>query len=363
MENPYPYPKNRLDPTRTTGLILCGMGGPDGPDAVEPFLRNLFADPAIFPVPKPIGPVLGRLLARIRTPGVRRRYLTISPDGATAQLPTTRHQSAELARRLDARGRPTVSGVAMRYWRPFPDETVLELRGCGAEQFLVVPTYPQYSRATGGSTLGFVLDALQRLAPAAAVHVLAEWGLESGFVAALAGPVATSLTEWAASGSEPAACAWVSVAHSLPQKLIDGGDPYLDQTRATVAAVHAEVARRLAGVGHGDWFAALPGGAEPLLGFQSRVGPIRWIGPRITTEVERLARAGCRRLHVQPISFTCEHIETLLELDIELKDAAARVGITDFRRGAALNLDPGWLDSLAEELARTAFDTEDDARA
>ena len=153
MDRPCPYPKTHLDPTRTTGLIMCGMGGPDGPDAVEPFLRNLFADPAIFPVPKPFGPLLGRFIAKVRAPGVRRNYLTISPDGATAQLPTTRRQGEELARRLGTRGRRTVSGVAMRYWRPYPDETVPELRSRGAEQFLVVPTYPQYSCATNGSTL------------------------------------------------------------------------------------------------------------------------------------------------------------------------------------------------------------------
>jgi ferrochelatase len=152
------------------------------------------------------------------------------------------------------------------------------------------------------------------------------------------------------------------VAHSLPQKLIDGGDPYLDQTRATLAAVHAAVAHELNAAGHGDWFAALPGGGEPLLAFQSRVGPIKWVGPEVTNEVKRLAAAGCRHLHLQPVSFTCEHIETLMELDVELKEDAARLGIDDFRRGAALNLDAGWLDSMAKELARTAFDGEDDAR-
>ena len=59
------------------------MGGPDGPDAVGPFLRNLFSDPMIFPAPKPFGPLLGQLIARLRTSGVRKRYLTISPDGRT----------------------------------------------------------------------------------------------------------------------------------------------------------------------------------------------------------------------------------------------------------------------------------------
>ena len=359
MAQPRPYPKSLLDSGRTTGLILCGMGGPDGPAAVEPFLRNIFADPTIFPVPRPFGPLLGRFIAKVRAPGVRRRYLTISPDGATAQLPTTLRQGEELARRLGATGRRTVSGAAMRYWHPYPDETVTELRGRGAEQFLVVPTYPQYSRATSGSTLGFVLDSLGRLAPEAPTHVVPAWGLEPGYVTALARPAAARLATWAATGVDPACCAWLCVAHALPQKLIDGGDPYLDQTRATVSAVHAEVRQHLADLGHGDWFTAVAGGAVPLLAFQSRVGPIKWVGPEMTGVVKNLARDGCRHLHVQPVSFTCEHIETLMELDLELKKKAVRAGITEYRRGAALNLDTGWLDSMADKLASNAFATED----
>lgn len=359
MKQPRPYPRTLLDPTRTTGLILCGMGGPDGPAAVEPFLRNLFADPAIFPIPRPFGPLVGRLIAKVRAPGVRRRYLTISPDGATAQLPTTLHQGEKLARLLGAAGRRTVAGAAMRYWRPYPDETISALRSRGAEQFLVVPTYPQYSCATNGSTLGFVMDSLERLAPEAPLHVVPQWGLEPGFIAALARGAAASLFAWAETGADPAECAWINVAHSLPMKFIDGGDPYLEQTQATVDAVHAAVVAILAEAGHGGWLAGVPGGDSPLLAFQSRVGPIKWLGPEVTASVKRLARAGCRRLHVQPVSFTCEHIETSMELDIELKEDAGKLGIGDFRRGAALNLDEGWLASMAAGLAGAAFTAED----
>ncbi|RKZ13072.1 ferrochelatase [bacterium] len=354
-----PYPATLLDPDRTTGLIMCGMGGPDGPAAVEPFLRNLFADPAIFPVPRPLGPILGRFIAKVRAPGVRKRYLSISPDGATTQLPTTLRQGEELARRLSAANRRTVSGAAMRYWRPYPDETVTKMRARGAAQYLVVPTYPQYSSATNGSTLDFVLDSLSRLAPEAPVHVVSAWGLEPGYLAALARPVRNSLTAWAHEGVDPAHCAWVSVAHALPRKLVDRGDPYLDQTLDTVTAVHGAVQQHLADQGHAEWFAALPGGTVPLLAFQSRVGPIRWLGPEITRVVRGLAHDGCRHLHVQPVSFTCEHIETLVELDRELKEKAISAGVGEYRRGAALNLDGGWLDSMAGGWVDSIFQRED----
>jgi ferrochelatase len=349
------FPKDPLDPGRTTGLILCGMGGPDRPAAVEPFLRNLFSDPLIFPIPKPFGPFVGALIAKFRAPGVARRYLAISPDGATPQLPTTRRQAADLARRLSAAGRRTVPGVAMRYWEPWPDETIAELRARGAEQYLVVPTYPQYAEATNGSTLGFVTDALRRLAPESSVHVVPEWHLLDGFVDALARPAAAVLAAWAEGGAAPAEAALLYVAHSLPQKFVDAGDPYVEQTTATVDAVHARVTAALADAGHAAWLEAAKGGPTPLLAYQSRVGPIRWVGPEVVAETKRLAAAGCRRLHVQPVSFTCEHIETLMELDVELKEDADGAGIGRFSRGSALGVDPGWLAALADDLAARAF--------
>jgi ferrochelatase len=354
-EQTCPYPKDRLDPARTTGLVLCGMGGPDGPDTVRSFLLNLFSDPMIFPAPKPFGPLLGRFIATVRTPGVKKRYLAISPDGRTPQLDTTQAQAEDLARRLGEQGLRMLPAMAMRYWRPFPEATIPRLEQQGADQYIVVPTYPQYSCATNGATLGFVLDGLKEHAPGKPVHVIPEWHLQEGFIAALAAPVIATLERWCAENVDAASAALVYVAHSLPQKMIDGGDPYLVQTTATVEAVHARVTERLAAGGHADWLARLPGGDRPLLAFQSRVGPIKWLGPEITAEVERLAGEGCRRLHVQPVSFTCEHIETLMELDIELREEAEAAGIEHYQRGAALNLDETWLRSMAAELAARAF--------
>jgi len=349
------YPVDRLDPGRRTGLILCGMGGPDGPDAVQPFLRNLFSDPMIFPVPRPLNGLLGRLIARVRTPGVKERYLAISPDGRTPQLDTTLAQSRDLAERMSAAGLPTTGGMAMRYWRPYAEETVTALTAQGCEQFILVPTYPQYSCATNGATLAFVLEGLRRVAPDAPVHVVPEWHLQEGLIRALAAPVAATVQGWAAEGRRPAECALVYVAHSLPMKFINAGDPYGQRTDATVAAVHLLASQLIADAGHGEWLAGLTGGPVPLLAFQSRVGPIKWLGPEITGEVERLAADGTRSLHVQPVSFTCEHIETLMELDIELKEDAQKAGITDYHRGAALNLDAVWLESMAQDLAGQAF--------
>lgn len=352
------FPQDELDPSRTTGLILCGMGGPDRPEAVQPFLRNLFADPLIFPVPRLFAGIAGRLIAWRRAPEVRKRYAMISADSSTPQLPTTKRQAAYLAARISESGRTALPGVAMRYWDPFPDAAIAGLTDAGADQFLIVPTYPQYSGATNGSTIRFVMESLGKIAPGVRVNVVADWHLLPGFIEALAWPIIAQLSRWANDEVDPGECALLYVAHSLPESFIRKGDPYLDRTRATVDAVHQKVKKVLGAAGKGVWFDKISGGIQPGLCFQSKVGPIAWLGPRIDQEVPFIAQNGVRRLMVQPVSFTCEHIETLLELDIELKDQTLELGFEEFHRGAALNMNEVWLDSLADHLINTAFSPE-----
>ena len=353
------YPRHRLDPARTTGLILCGMGGPDGPDAVEPFLRNLFADPEIFPLPRIIAGFVGRRIAKKRAPMVRKNYAAISKDSVTPQLGITRRQADYLADSLTVGGRQTLPGIAMRYWHPYPDQTAAELMGEGAEQFLVVPAYPQFSWATNGSTLDFVLEGLQRVAPEAPVHVITDWHLLPGYIDALARPVIRNLTAWAREDRDPRQTGLFYVAHSMPEKFIQKGDPYLDRTRETVAAVHEVVTRVMRAAEFGPWLDVLmAGGKEPKLVFQSKVGPIKWLGPEVAEETPRLIGEGLRSLFVQPVSFTCEHVETMLELGVELKKTAEKAGLADFKRGPALNLNRTWLDSLAVLLTEQAFSPE-----
>jgi ferrochelatase len=354
------YPKDDLDVTQPTGLILCGMGGPDCPEAVQPFLRNLFADPAIFPLPRLIAPLVGAMIARKRSPEVAERYKLMDPDGATPQLRFTRDQAALIAQRLTERfeGAHFIPEAAMRYWHPFPDEAVAALLEKGAEQFVVVPTYPQFSPATGGSTLNFVMDALEAKAPQALVHTLPNWYSLKGYIDNLAQPVTDQFLAWADEGADPGTCALIYVAHSMPLSFIKKGDPYEKLTRATVALVHGKVREALTAAGHGQWLAGLLSDPEYPLAYQSKVGPIKWLEPGVEPETARLAADGCRRLMVQPVSFVCDHIETLVELDIELKEEAEAAGITHFSRGPALNLQPAWLDSMAHRIAEKAFGVE-----
>lgn len=359
------YPKDLLDPQIPTGLILCGMGGPDGPEAVEPFLRNLFRDPAIFPLPKWIAPLVGTMIAKRRSGAVAERYKLIDPSGATPQLKYTQDQAAHLAELLTAQfdGAQIIPDVAMRYWKPFPDETVSRLLKKGAKQFIVLPTYPQFSPATGGSTLDFVMKSLNKLAPSALVRTLPNWYSLDGYIENLAQPVIDQLTLWADEGLDPSRCGLIYVAHSMPYSFIQKGDPYEKLTRATVSLVHQRVRLALGKQGHQGWFKGLLSDPEFPVAYQSKVGPIKWLEPGVEPETARLAAAGCTHLMVQPVSFVCDHIETLVELDIELLEEAQAAGVTHFSRGPALNLQPEWLNSMAFKIAAKAFGAEQEAEA
>ena len=348
------YPHPALDPDRPTGLLLCGMGGPDGPEAVEPFLRNLFADPRILPVPRWLSPLLGRVVSRRRAPTARRRYALMDAAGGSPQLAWTRRQAVRLGDLLDRRGVAVHPHPCFRYWHPRAREAVAAVIAAGAEQVLLVSLYPQFADAVGGSGLDDALQAVWDVCPSLAVHVVSDWHRLPGYLDAVTASLAALLRPWSRAGAPPAACAALLAAHSLPRRFVERGDPYPQRVAATAAAVRRRLHVLAAREGWGDWLSGLAGDG-PGLAFQSRVGPIAWLEPDLADATRRLAAAGVRRLAVQPLSFTCEHIETLVELDVELKETAATAGIAHFARGPALNLDERWLSSLADHLAAAAF--------
>ncbi len=353
MVNDKSYPTEALDPRDRTGLILAGMGGPDSQEAVKPFLRNLLRDPAVLPLPAPIARLVGTMIARGRAGEVRRRYQSLGCGGGSPQLAWALRQCGELEKLMSGRGLTVSAEPAMRYWHPFPEESVASLLSKGARQFLLLPSFPQYSHATSGSALSATLDVVRSAAGGAPVHVVRDWHLLPGYIEVLASMAAPVLEDWAGQGYPARECAFLPVAHSLPERLITKGDLYLRQTKATVEKVRSRLACALSD--SRAWWDDLPGGGTPLLAFQSKVGPVKWIGPEAEGEVARLAAEGCRRLLVLPVSFTCEHIETLYDLDVELAAVAKRAGIREFLRAEALNLSSRWLASLADHLAATAF--------
>ena len=322
-----------LNPSgRRVGVVLFQLGGPDSCAAVEPFLYNLFCDPDIidFPLASIARRPLARLIARSRARHVGRHYAEIG--GRSPILEHTRRQAAalecELRRNLDAR-----VVVAMRYWNPFTNEAIAELKPHAPHELVLLPLYPQYSRTTTGSSL----NEWNRLFPSSGawrpnVHLVREYHADPDFIDALVAAVNQSLAGFPHPIAE---LDFVFSAHSLPVAVVEAGDPYQKQVERTVELLWER----------GGWQ------GRRHLCYQSKVGTSKWLTPSMHETIERLAAAGSRHILVVPVSFVSDHVETLHEIAIEHRELAGRLGIADFRLMAGLNDSPRFIATLAKLVA------------
>jgi protoporphyrin/coproporphyrin ferrochelatase len=308
-----------------TGVVLLSMGGPDSLDAVRPFLRNLFSDPLIFPVPG--GRLLAPLIAWRRAPEARRYYERIG--GRSPLIEETAKQAAALAETL---GAGYVVTAAHRYWGPDERAAVEICSRAGARTIVALPMYPQYCSATSASSLG----ALKGAAAERALDVVAidRFAHDEGYLDALARGVRETLAASPA-GARPHV---VFSAHGVPLSLVRKGDPYVAEVEATVRAV-----RR-----------TLPAGVEAHLAYQSRVGPMKWVEPRTEDVLRDLGARGVESVVMVPISFVTEHVETLDEMDVRLAALAREHGVRDVRRVPALGTAPDFIEALAALVSRKA---------
>ncbi len=319
-----------------TGLVLLNLGGPADLAAIRPFLDALFADREIIRLPGgPLGQwLLSRIIVRARLPKVTSYYAAIG--GGSPILRYTAGQGEGLAQRLNAR-RPDLAPfkpyVAFRYAPPTSDDALRAMRRDGIRRAVVLTLYPQYSVATTGSSLRELERALKRtgLERAFDFTIVDRWADRPSYLDVLAAHVEEGLGTWPARRRGEVVV--LMSAHSLPMSFVREGDPYPAEIEATFEGVMARL-------------------KEPrprcLLAFQSQTGPVRWLGPQTSDVIRELGRGLRRDVLVAPIAFVSDHIETLYEIDILFAEEAKQAGITDFRRAASLNLDPRFLEALAD---------------
>jgi len=319
-----------MSPTNSkTGILMLNLGGPDGPDAVRPFLTRLFSDREIIKLPGgAIGQFfIGRMIAYGRTKEVRENYARIGGGSPIVRWSTL--QGRGMVKRLRARGHDVEFALAMRYWNPTTDEALDELEAAGCTRLLALTMYPHYSIATTGSSMAELRRALKRRGTKLPLDAIEAWYDHPAYLDAMTAGARAAL------GALPAdAKPTILVsAHGLPQHFIDAGDPYCGHVKATMAGI----LERLPEASMLPW----------VLAYQSRVGPVPWIGPSTGETIDRLAGEGVKSLLVIPISFVSDHVETLYEIDLLYGDQARQRGITTFTRAASLNDDPRFLDALA----------------
>ena len=298
-------------------VVLIAMGGPERLEDIRPYLYNIFSDRAIIRLPG--GPLFqrpfARLIARLRYKKVQSHYALIG--GRSPLLAWTEVQAAHLETFLKADDPGVKCYVGMRYFRPYIDDVIRQAYQDGHRRFCFVPMYPQYSTATTGSSYTVAAVALSRLSDVQATFVKDFYDNE-GYIRVLRRYISDNI--------RPDEVLLYS-AHSLPQKFVQEGDPYVDQIMRTA---------KLASLG------------RPYhVSFQSRTGPVKWVGPDTVAEVTRLLADPSQRLFIVPIAFVCDHIETMYELDIELKSLVPPGGADRIRRMPMFNDDPALAQALA----------------
>ncbi len=320
------------------GVILLNMGGPTSLDAVRPFLENLFLDREIIS----FGPMefarkpLARFIAKKRAEIVRKNYAMIGGKSPIAELSLA--QAEALQRALSAHYgedcRIRVE-VGFSYWHPFIEEAMDALATDSYTDVFLMPLYPHYSKTTTGSCFKTWRDLHRaRGNRVFKVRSVKAYPLESAFIDAINERIDEGLHSFPERSR--ADVTLLFSAHGTPVKLVEQGDPYSHQIRATME----EVMRRRAD------------GLQYHLSFQSKVGPAKWLTPNTVEKTKELAAAGVRDLMVVPIAFVTDHIETLHELGIDLRETALHAGIEHFQVMPALNASEKYISALAGQIVR-----------
>ena len=315
-------PKNKI------AVILFQLGGPDSLDSVEPFLFNLFSDPDIINFP---GAFLARnFIARqtssSRSKKVRENYRAIG--GRSPILALTRAQATALTQSLNKQTNAEVF-VAMRYWHPNTEEVILKIKHDMFSKIILLPLYPQYSKAT---TLSSIKEwkkqcALLNYNPVQ-LETIESFYNHPLYINAITNHINTALAGF--TNIEPTDIDLLFSAHSIPESYVKKGDPYRDHILKTV---------KLA-VQKGKW------NSPHTVCYQSKVGPIKWLGPSLLDTITELTAKGRKHFLVIPISFVTDHIETLHEIGIEMRKYAMENGASKFEIMPALNNDIDFIECL-----------------
>jgi protoporphyrin/coproporphyrin ferrochelatase len=317
-------------PENTTGVLLLNLGGPDSLQAVKPFLFNLFSDREIIRLgPSFLQKPLAYLISSLRSGKTEKAYSLIGGKSPISEI--TSAQAKALEESLDLQPpasnlQPLRVSVAMRYWHPLIEEVIPELHSRGIRRLIVLSLYPQYSVATTGSSLNRLRDITEKYGMQT-FNVLS-WFDHHLYIDAIVQSIREGLRVFGSPDEKDNVRVLFS-AHSLPVKFIEEGDPYEGQIQGTIHEIIQKIDI--------TW----------SLSYQSKSGPVQWLGPSTDSMIENLAAEGVKNLLVVPISFVSDHIETLYEIDILYRDMAHRLGMR-LERVNSLNTSPLFISALRE---------------
>lgn len=307
---------------KRVAVVLLNLGGPDGLPAVRPFLFNLFYDPAIIRLPNPLRWLVARLISTLRTKKSQGIYAQMG--GASPLLAHTQAQATALEAALNKGTDVFKVFTAMRYWHPLTAEVVSNVKQFAPTEVVLLPLYPQFSTTTTASSFKAWHEEACKQGLVVPTHAPCCFPREPHFIKAHADLLADVLSKAAAYGVPKV----LFSAHSLPQKVIEVGDPYQWQIEQTTQAIAQAV-----------------GPMDYTVCYQSRATPVKWLEPSTDAEIEKASQAG-RPVVVVPIAFVSDHSETLVELDKDYYHKALSWGAPFYGRVPSLGTHPLFIDAL-----------------
>lgn len=314
-----------MDTNKKLAVVLMNLGGPSGMSTIRAFLFNFFMDKNIIPLPQPFRYLLAQWISWTRSRGAARESYG-HLNGTSPLLVNTQKQARALETALQKDFPAARVFVSMRYWHPLAGQMVQEVAAFRPDKVVLLPLYPQFSTTT-------VFSSLQNWRQAAKKHGLeiptAEvccYHTQPGFITASAELIRRELE------AAPKKTRLLFSAHGLPQKNINAGDPY--QWQCEQAA--EDIVRQLNITGL-DW----------KICYQSKVGKMRWTEPSLETALEEAADDNLGVL-IYPLAFVSEHVETLVEINIEYRERAAHMGIPYYAQVPTVGTHPAFIGGLLE---------------
>lgn len=317
------------------GVLLLNLGGPETLDDVQPFLFNLFADPDIIRLPRMfrfLQKPLAQFISVVRAPKSKEGYASIGGGSPLRQI--TDAQAKALRKALHDKNVPAKVYVGMRYWHPFTEEAINQIKMDGITKLVVLPLYPQFSISTSGSSLRLLESIFRDDEYLVNMQhtVIPSWYQREGYIKAMADLIEKEVQKF----ESPEKVMMFFSAHGVPLAYVEeAGDPYKAEMEECVDLIMEELEKR--GITNAY-----------TLAYQSRVGPVEWLRPYTDETIVELGQKGVKSLLAVPISFVSEHIETLEEIDVEYKELALKSGIQNWGRVPALGCEPTFISDLAD---------------
>ena len=306
-------------------IILFNLGGPDKLENVEPFLFNLFNDPAILNLPTFLRYPLAKLISNRRAPIAKKIYAELG--GSSPILKLTKEQSYALETKLNQTQEEDEYKcfIIMRCWNPRAKDVIKDVQLYGPDEVVLMPLYPQYSAATSGSSIKEWKDVCKKNNYHVKTSTICCYPTDQNFINAHTKEIIKKIKDLKN-------FKLIFSAHGLPEKNIKKGDPYQWQVEQSVKKIVESLNDE-----NLDW----------ILSYQSRVGPLKWIGPSTETIIIENSKIG-KHIVLVPIAFVSEHSETLVELDIEYKEIADANGCKNYTRVPALGINEDFIKAMSE---------------